>query len=56
MLFKIIIFLTGFLLLAAGLAMVLKNWVVLAAMVKASMGVIFALVGMVMMFAATLRR
>ena len=44
-------FITGFLLVAVGLGMVLKNWAVLAAMVKASAGVLIALVGIVMMFA-----
>ena len=53
---KIVMFITGFLLIAAGLGMVLHNWTVLAAMVKASAGVVIALIGIVMMFAASLRR
>ena len=53
---KVLIFLIGFLLVAAGLGMVLKNWVVLAAMVKASAGVLIALIGVIMMFSASIRR
>ena len=56
MLFKIILFIAGFLLIALGLEMVLRNWHVLAAIVKACAGVVIALIGMVMMFAATIRR
>ena len=53
---KILIFLTGFVLVAAGMGMVLKNWVVLADMVKASAGVLIALTGVVMMFAASIKK
>ena len=53
---RAVIFILGFLLVAAGLGMVIKNWDVLAAMIKASTGVILALIGLVMMFSASLRR
>ncbi|MBI3602060.1 MAG: hypothetical protein HY209_04110 [Candidatus Omnitrophica bacterium] len=56
MLFKIMLFLTGFLLVVVGLEMVIKNWAALAVLFKASAGVILALGGMVMMFTVTLRR
>ena len=52
---KIILFIFGFLLLAVGLSMVIKNWEVLAAIVNASAGVFIALIGMVMMFTASLK-
>ena len=51
-----VLFIVGFLLLALGLGFVIKNWDVLSAMIKAFLGVILALVGMVMMFSAGLRR
>ncbi len=53
---KIIIFIIGFLLVALGLGLVIKNWDVLAAMVKASIGVIIALIGLVMMFSMSSKR
>lgn len=46
----------GFLLVAIGLGLVIKNWDVLAAMIKAFAGVIIALIGMVMMFFSGIRR
>ena len=53
---KGLIFIIGFLLIVLGLGMVLRNWAVLAAMVKASAGVLIALIGIVMMFAASSRK
>ena len=53
---NVLLFIAGFLLVAVGLGMVIKNWDFLAAMVKASAGVVIALVGLVMMFAASLRK
>ncbi|MBF0490344.1 MAG: hypothetical protein HQL15_06950 [Candidatus Omnitrophica bacterium] len=53
---KVVIFILGFLFLAVGLGIVIKNWDVLAAMVKAFSGVMMALVGLVMMFSVSLRR
>ena len=53
---KFVIFITGFLLVALGLGLVIKNWAVLAAMVKAFAGVLIALIGMVMMFSSGIRR
>ena len=55
MLFRTLTFIAGFLLIAAGIGIVLKNWVVLAAMVKAVSGIILALIGLVVMFAATIK-
>ena len=53
---RVMIFIIGFLLVAGGLGLVIKNWDVLAAMVKAGAGVLIALIGLVMMFSAGLRR
>ena len=53
---KVFLFIGGFLLIALGLGIVIKNWDVLAAMVKAAAGVVLALVGLVMMFAASFRK
>ena len=53
---KILKFFIGFALLVLGLSMVIKNWDILAIMVKASGGIIIALIGLVIMFAAGLRR
>jgi hypothetical protein len=53
---KVILFVTGFFLVALGLGLVIKNWDILAAMVKAGAGVLIALAGLVMMFAASMRR
>ena len=49
-------FILGFLLVALGLGLVIKDWAVLAAMIKAFAGVIIALIGMVMMFSSGIRR
>lgn len=53
---KAFMFIAGFLLLSVGLGLVLKNWEVLAIMIKAFVGILLALGGIVMMFAASLRR
>ena len=53
---KIVMFIIGFLLVAFGIGLVIKNWVVLAAMVKASAGLFIALIGLVIMFSTSLRR
>ncbi|MEI7998709.1 MAG: hypothetical protein WCH62_04310 [Candidatus Omnitrophota bacterium] len=53
---KILMFLLGFLLVAAGLGLVFLNWAVLVGMVKAFSGVVLALVGVVMMFAAGFKK
>ena len=51
-----LLFIIGFLLVALGLGLVIKNWDILSAMIKASFGVILALVGMVLMFSSGLRK
>ncbi len=53
---KALVFLAGFLLVILGLTIVIKNWVILAAVVKAFAGVIIALIGMVLMFSCGLRK
>lgn len=53
---KGVLFLIGFLLVAGGISLVIQNWEVLASMVKAFGGVLIALIGMVMMFAASIKR
>ena len=53
---KVLVFIIGFLLVALGLGMVIKDWVVLAAMVKAFSGMVIALIGLVMMFSSGIRR
>ena len=50
------LFFLGFLLIALGLALVIKNWETLVVFVKVTAGVVIALVGLVMMFAASLKR
>jgi len=53
---KALLFIVGFLFIVLGLGLVFKNWAVLAAMVKASAGVLLALIGIVMMFMSGLRK
>ena len=53
---KAVLFIAGFLLVALGIGLVIKNWDVLAAMVKAASGVVIALAGLVMMFAASIKK
>ncbi len=53
---RVLFFVIGFLLVAVGLGMVIKNWDVLAAMIKAFAGVLLALIGLVMMFSVSIRR
>jgi len=53
---KFVLFILGFIILAAGLGLVIKHWDVLVSMVMAASGVVIALVGIVMMFAASIKR
>ena len=46
-------FVIGFLLVIAGLVLVFRNWAVLVAMFKGAAGVLIALIGVVIMFAAS---
>jgi hypothetical protein len=51
---KAILLVAGFLLVCAGLALVINNWDVLVIIVQAVGGLMIALIGLVMMFAASL--
>jgi hypothetical protein len=53
---KALIFIAGFLLVAMGIGILIKNWAILASMVKAFAGIVLALMGLVMMFSASFRR
>ena len=51
-----ILFILGFLLVALGLGLIIKNWEVLSMIFKGFIGLILALVGLVLMFSSGIRR